>query len=436
MALAGGNAPYQQAMNNEISLQSKLAQALSAQQLNEAKAAEIEDGRAMAAPEAVRRNAMLGHGVPLAEEGAVDKYFQTGELGGRYAKPADDVGPVLPSPDWAKNLDNVRRTIMAATNALTLGDKNSANVATSAGKFREQALSDAIINGTANRNAVGGAQAAGEGKPLFNSDASGAVLDQFTGNLDTNNPMAGASIGLKNAQAAKARQELQDGMKAGNIVVQTAADGTVMLVNKTNGVARPATSEDGVPMKGNVRGAGAGGRQLPTSALKMQQEELDAISTAGSINSDLASIQGQIEGGQLQLGPVNNLVGTARNMAGMSNENSRNLQTFKATLERLRNDSLRLNKGVQTDGDAQRAWNELLDNINDPDVVKQRLEEIQRINQRAASIRQMNIDGIRANFGLDPMDTTSNFQQPAAVGGGTKPAAPAGGGWSIKRKGQ
>lgn len=158
--------------------------------------------------------------------------------------------------------------------------------------------------------------------------------------------------------------------------------------------------------------------KLPTSALKMQQEELDAIGTVGAINADLAAIDKQIEGGKLNLGVVGNLAAKAKNFVGASDESSRNLASFQATLEKLRNDSLRLNKGVQTEGDAQRAWNELVANINDPKVVRQRMAEIQKINDRAAGLRRMNVDVIRSNFGVEPMDTAPRMNQPAAVGGG------------------
>lgn len=161
---------------------------------------------------------------------------------------------------------------------------------------------------------------------------------------------------------------------------------------------------------------GGNNKPMPAAALKMQQEELDGIGTASSINADLGAIQTQLKTGKLQLGLVNNLTAKARNYVGASDESSRNLATFQATLERLRNDSLRLNKGVQTDGDSQRAWNELVTNINDPKVVAQRLEEIKNINERAANIRRMNVDGIRRNYGKDPLDSSGYSNQDAALG--------------------
>lgn len=168
--------------------------------------------------------------------------------------------------------------------------------------------------------------------------------------------------------------------------------------------------------------------KLPTSALKLQQEELEAIGLASSINADLSGIEQQITEGKLNPSLVGNAIASARNTVGMSTPESRNVASFKATLEKMRNDSLRLNKGVQTEGDAQRAWNELIANINDKGVVQQRLAEIKKINERAANLRRMNVDAIRGNYGLDPMDVSGFQNQPSAVG--APPAAA--GGWSVK----
>jgi len=174
-----------------------------------------------------------------------------------------------------------------------------------------------------------------------------------------------------------------------------------------------------------------GSKPLPANALKMQQEALDAIGTSSSINADLSALEKQIETGKLNFGPVSNLINKGRNTLGASTEESRNFGSANATLERLRNESLRLNAGVQTDGDAQRAWSELIQNVNDTDFVKQRLKEIQNINKRGAELQQLKIDGVRANYGHEPLDTSAQRNVPPALN--TAPAA--GGGWSIKPKG-
>jgi hypothetical protein len=170
-------------------------------------------------------------------------------------------------------------------------------------------------------------------------------------------------------------------------------------------------------------------KPLPTAALKMVQEGKDAIGTASSINADLSAIDKQIADGKLTFGPLSNLANAGLNAVGASTEESRNFATFKANMEKLRNDSLRLNKGVQTDGDAQRAWNELFQSISDTKVVQQRLAEIQKINDRAVQLRKLDIDGVLANYGHQPMDTSAYTDQPAAVGGkpATRAQAPAAG---------
>lgn len=157
-------------------------------------------------------------------------------------------------------------------------------------------------------------------------------------------------------------------------------------------------------------------KPLPGPALKLQQEELDAIGNASSIDADLGAVENQIDNGNLDFGPVSNTKNKVLNGLGMSTEKSRNFGSFMNTLEKLRNDSLRLNKGVQTDGDAQRAWNELFSNINDTDLVSQRLKEIRKINQRAINLRKMNVDQIRGNYGAEPLDTSGYENQAPAIG--------------------
>jgi len=169
--------------------------------------------------------------------------------------------------------------------------------------------------------------------------------------------------------------------------------------------------------------------QLPVGALKLQEEALDNLATAKSIDADLGAFQEQLAQGKLDLSLGKNLESRARNFFGQSTPESRNFSSFKAGLEKLRNDSLRLNKGVQTEGDAVRAWNELFANINDQDVVAQRLEEIRNINKRAAGVQKSKIKNVRQNYGADDLDY-SGFEdvKAAPVGGKNKDA----GGWSIE----
>lgn len=160
---------------------------------------------------------------------------------------------------------------------------------------------------------------------------------------------------------------------------------------------------------------GGAQRPLPVQALKLIDESTDIIGTAGSINADLGNVIKTIDNGALDLGPMTNLGSQARNFTGLSSPNSRNYGSFMASLEKLRNDSLRLNKGVQTEGDSQRAWNELVKNINDEGLVRQRLDEIIKINERGANLQKVAADRIMMNYGRDPMDYSAYEGQQGAV---------------------
>ena len=113
----------------------------------------------------------------------------------------------------------------------------------------------------------------------------------------------------------------------------------------------------------------------------------------------------------------------------MSTPKSRNYESFRNTLEKMRNDSLRLNKGVQTEGDAQRAWQELVAHINDPAVVRQRLEEIQDLNQQAIDFHKETITQLREDAGLPPIDVNKFMAKPlpaTRAAGSSAPAAASG----------
>lgn len=211
-------------------------------------------------------------------------------------------------------------------------------------------------------------------------------------------------------------------------LVQTANG--LMRVNKLTGQASLVSAGDGAPVV-TVKPGGGGNAGIPVTALKLQQAEIDRINAASNINKELEGIRQRIEGGSLDLGPAANLGSRALNAIGMSTESSRNFASMQSTLEKIRNESLRLNAGVQTEGDAQRAWNELVTNINDPELVKQRLTEISQINQRAMDQRMANVDAIRANFGADPYEfqqqtPQTGAGQPPNFRAGTPAAPPAG----------
>lgn len=246
---------------------------------------------------------------------------------------------------------------------------------------------------------------------------------------------------FRDQQAAEARtqrmQELELRLQDSRLSREQNADlrremATLAAANRPQAAVTPVTvMRDGKPtiidartnsVIGEAPPKESKGGQLPVSALKLQNESLDVINAAAAINPDIESMIDQIDKGKIQLGPLKNLTSQAANALGMSSPESQNFATLKATLENMRNASLRLNKGVQTEGDAVREWNALIANINDPKVVTKRLREIQKINSRAIDLQKMNIDVIRQNFGLDPMDISSREKVGAAVTPATQDA--------------
>lgn len=158
----------------------------------------------------------------------------------------------------------------------------------------------------------------------------------------------------------------------------------------------------------------AADKPIPVGALRLQLDATEALSVAEGLDDQLNKYATMIGSGTLDLGPVDNVVSAARNWAGASSDNSRNYADFRANLEKMRNDSLRLNKGVQTEGDAQRAWNELVASINDPATVVQRLKTIRELNRRAIQLQQDKLRAIEQNYqGRDaaPEDDISDLLQ-------------------------
>jgi hypothetical protein len=162
-------------------------------------------------------------------------------------------------------------------------------------------------------------------------------------------------------------------------------------------------------------------KPLPYQAIKAINEEVENIGISKGIQSDLQGFVTQLDTGTLKLGPMENLKNTALNKANQSTEASRNYGSFMSNLEKLRNDSLRLNKGIQTEGDAQRAWKELISNVTDQKFVRQRLKEIQTINDRAIKLRQQKINNITKNYNKDDYDFSDIEDLPSATNLQSKP---------------
>lgn len=176
-------------------------------------------------------------------------------------------------------------------------------------------------------------------------------------------------------------------------------------------------------LTGKTEGVPKTSGRLSATVIKLQDDLLRDLGAASSVNTLIDKFATQLDSGELNLGPLSNVGASIRNFAGKSDVGSRNYTSFRAALEKMRNDSLRLNKGVQTEGDAQRAWNELLANVNDEGVVVQRLAEIKALNEQAIALRSDLVNQARQDSGFAPMDTNRFRAKPLPSGGGGLPEA-------------
>lgn len=364
--------------------------------LNRAKAEEVQRRAQYQNPANATSVGAAFAGLSDGQGKQVADFQRDGHWGMKPAEvlPEDVYGPAAPSlpnkvaPDWAtpqtlQRVNQGRGAFLA--NLGGTGDSNAEQMAKAFAELAGQGRIDGALSQSP--QALNTLQSAMKGN-LYDFKEFGTG-DNATGKVAFNQPYVDknrSEIGKNSAAAANSYASAGE-HKAGAEL-------------KRSKIGAPTLNPDG-----SITNAPAP-KPMPAPALKMQQEALDIIGTASGMNGMLDRFTSDIEQGKLNLGPIRNMASKAKNYTGASDESSRNFASFQSTLERIRNDSLRLNKGVQTDGDAQRAWNELLTNINDPEVVKQRLSEIKQLNERAVNLQKLNVDQIRRNYGHQSLDTT------------------------------
>jgi hypothetical protein len=171
-------------------------------------------------------------------------------------------------------------------------------------------------------------------------------------------------------------------------------------------------------------GGAAGGKPtLPPPAMNKVLEAQTALDTASRIQANTQGYIDMLSNGELKLGPVANKANATRNWSGFSNAESQNYTSFKTYLNQLRNEILTLAKGVQTDGDALRAYNTLVENINDGGVVQNQLKTIQANNANNARLQENLIKSIYNNYKQDAPDTSAFSTPPTTVRPAGKPSA-------------
>lgn len=167
------------------------------------------------------------------------------------------------------------------------------------------------------------------------------------------------------------------------------------------------------------------GGQLPASALKLQNESVDALRNASNISADAAGIIKQIDDQALNFGLVADIGSKARGSFNSRTDQDVAREQAKSTIQKIVNQSLMLAKGVQTEGDAQREAATIVDNLNDTKTVRAALSRLVDINERSKTLHKYNIENIRSNFGADPLDLSSIENVNSALGATESPVSSA-----------
>ncbi|WWW34520.1 hypothetical protein V8017_16050 [Stenotrophomonas rhizophila] len=136
----------------------------------------------------------------------------------------------------------------------------------------------------------------------------------------------------------------------------------------------------------------------------------------------IAKNRDRLDNGTLQVGPLQSLIGNVRTSLGVAGDSDVALNEWNSDLTKIVNESLRLNKGVQTEGDAQRAANELM-NARDAKTVRAALGRLESFNNQAVRLQRQKQDLINANYGRSstlgdaPVTPVRAAGLPAAAGG-------------------
>lgn len=150
---------------------------------------------------------------------------------------------------------------------------------------------------------------------------------------------------------------------------------------------------------GGANGANAAGdKPLPIGALKELLGIEDAMGSAQVMNDIIQKHTGRLADGSLKISPLNALLAKGRTAVGQSTQNDVALNEWDADKTKIVNESLRLNKGVQTEGDAQRAANELM-SANDAATASRALRRLAELNRAAVELQQRKAALVNSNYG-------------------------------------
>lgn len=165
------------------------------------------------------------------------------------------------------------------------------------------------------------------------------------------------------------------------------------------------------------------GRSLSSTLQKSEDANFDAIDQLKLANDQISPIIQNLKPdangkAALELGPLSNAYNASRGWLGKSTPESQKYSDLERTITQYTNESLRLNKGTQTEGDAQRAVKEVLAGFakNDNATMTKALEQLEALNNSKIKNNQNAINRRRESQKADLYD----FGAPAAPAAGNR----------------
>jgi hypothetical protein len=279
-------------------------------------------------------------------------------------------------------------TYQPTVSEMLLVSKDANDFTQARGGFQEQGFRQTLGDPNAAPAAQFAAGQGVQGKVLPQTQALGAgrEINMLTQTPETN-PLGTADIELKGAQTG-------------------ANDALTSLRNRTDP---------------NIR-AGAGGAggapRLPVGALKIVDEATQALGAAQESENLANEATSILNTSGVNLGLADNLINRGRNYLGQATPESKAYASIDQTFQKLRNNYLLLAKGVQTEGDAVRAWNSEIGEAAayDNDLAKQQLEKALTLIDMQRNLQHRRVSNVYANYGATAPGMAAPGAAPVAPG--------------------
>ncbi len=141
---------------------------------------------------------------------------------------------------------------------------------------------------------------------------------------------------------------------------------------------------------------------LPAPVIKLIKETKDGINTTTQLVVKGIDLHDKIKDGTLNLGMFKNMTSEIANKLGNSTPESREYNNLVSYVAELTNNKLLLQKGVQAKDDADRAGKAILNNLNDTELVKERLAYLIKINDDLILEQEKSLDDILKQSNKSP----------------------------------